>query len=61
MSELSFRYVTQERVTAYQAMGWVVLGQTRSPHDAQDVWIVEWPAAEEPTDPAPKSSPRRTS
>jgi hypothetical protein len=52
MPERSFRYVAPERLAAYVAVGWQVIGSTRSPHDAQRVAIMEWPAADEPLEPS---------
>jgi hypothetical protein len=57
-----FRYVAPARVAAYIAIGWQVIGSTRSPHDAQRVAIMEWPAADEPIEPgvaAPIAPERR--
>ena len=51
MPEGFFRYVAPARVAAYIAIGWQVIGSTRSPHDAQRVAIMEWPAADEPIEP----------
>ena len=56
MPEGFFRYVAPARVAAYIAIGWQVIGSTRSPHDAQRVAIMEWPAVDEPLEPTRTAS-----
>ena len=45
MPERNFRYVGPDRVEAWKAVGWRVIGWTRSPHDGKFAAIVEWPTA----------------
>jgi hypothetical protein len=35
MPERNFRYVGPDRVEAWKAVGWRVIGWTRSPHDGK--------------------------
>jgi hypothetical protein len=46
-----FRYVVRSRV-AEEAVGWLMIGETRSPHDAQLAAIMEWIGDGEPLEPA---------
>jgi hypothetical protein len=59
MPERLFRYVAPPRLSAYTAAGWIIIGETLSPHDGRPVTIVEWPHAHllpiEP-EPAPPST-----
>ena len=54
--EAFFRYIVPTRITDYVAVGWRVIGRTRSPlpeHDGAAVAVVEWIAAGEPVEPLP--------
>jgi hypothetical protein len=51
MPEGFFRYVVLSRVAAYEAVGWQMIGETRSPHDAELVAIMEWTSENEPIEP----------